>query len=379
MSSHAYTPGLKRKEAYLVRKTRRLPVPGEVLVKEGDTVSHDTVVARTSILGEPHVVKVAYALGVEPEQIMNHMLKKVGETVKENDPLALYKAFFGWINRVCLSPVTGTVEHISNVTGQVIVRELPIPVEVKAYIPGIVVNVLPKEGVVVQTSATFIQGIFGIGGETYGELMMVSRTPEDIVKPGQITSECEGKVLVGGALVINETLRKAVEVGAKGIVVGGIKDKDLIDFLGYDIGVAITGYEEANLTLIITEGFGKIPMQERTFKLLEKFEGKLTCINGATQIRAGVIRPEVIIPRNDIPFAQFPKRDEESGLGEGLRPRTLIRIIREPYFGAIGKVVSLPVATQQIATESLTRVLEVELEGGKRVIVPRANVEIIEE
>ncbi len=60
-------------------------------------------------------------------------------------------------------------------------------------------------------------------------------------------------------------------------------------------------------------------------------------------------------------------------------PGTPIRIIRKPYFGAIGVVSKLPVPLQRIETESDVRVLEAELADGKRVIVPRANVEIIEE
>ena len=56
-------------------------------------------------------------------------------------------------------------------------------------------------------------------------------------------------------------------MGILGIVVGGIVDRDLIDYLGYDIGVAITGHENIPLTLVITEGFGTIAMAERTFNL----------------------------------------------------------------------------------------------------------------
>jgi len=379
MSSQAYTPGLKRKEIYLVKKTRRLPVPGEVLVKKGDTVSHDTVVARTKVPGEPRIINIAYTLGVEPEEIERYMLIKIGEPVSENQPIALSKSFFGLVKKVCCSPFAGTLEHVSSTTGQAIVREHPITVEVNAYIPGTVVEELPREGVVIQTPAAFIQGIFGIGGETNGELMMVSKKPEEIIETEHINSDCEGKVIVGGSLITLDALRKAVEIGVRGVVVGGINDRDLMTFLGYELGVAITGHEECGLTLIITEGFGKMPMQEKTFRILEKFEGKMACINGATQIRAGVMRPEIIIPRKDISLSRLAKIEEESYFSEGLMPGTLVRLIREPYFGAIAKVVSLPVELQKLETESMARVLEVELEDGRKVIVPRANVEIIEE
>jgi len=46
---HAYTPGLKVTEKLLVTKKRILPLKGEVLVKVGDKVTPDTVVARTNL------------------------------------------------------------------------------------------------------------------------------------------------------------------------------------------------------------------------------------------------------------------------------------------------------------------------------------------
>jgi hypothetical protein len=380
MSSQAYTPGLKRKELSLVRKSRILPIPGEVLVKEGEQVTQTQIVARTNILGEPYIIKVAYQLGVDMSELENYMLKKVGDSVKEGEALAFYQAFFGLVKKRSISPVSGIVERISNITGQVIVRASPIPVEVQAYIPGTIIKVIPEEGVVVQTPATFIQGIFGIGGETHGELMMIANTPKEILGEELITKEHSGKILVAGSLVTRNALDKAVKLGIKGIVVGGMKDKDLMDFLGYEIGVAITGQEDCNLTVIITEGFGQMNMSEKTFTLLKKYEGRVACINGATQIRAGVMRPEIIIPHQNISSIQFAQLSEELGFfTEGLKPGTQIRIIRQPYFGALGRVSRLPVELQKVETKSNVRVLEAELEDGRTVIVPRANVETIEE
>jgi hypothetical protein len=69
---------------------------------------------------------------------------------------------------------------------------------------------------------------------------------------------------------------------------------------------------------------------------------------------------------------------EEGALSGGMRPGTPIRIIREPYFGMLGKVHNLIVELQVVETGSGVRVVEVELENGEVVIVPRANVEILE-
>jgi len=119
-------------------------------------------------------------------------------------------------------------------------------------------------------------------------------------------------------------------------------------------------------------------MSDKTFQLLTKSEGRLACINGATQIRAGVIRPEIIIPRDDVPASKVIDRREEL-LSKGMESGLPIRIIREPYFGALGHVANLPIELQIVETESKVRVLEAELDDGRKVIVPRANVELIEE
>jgi hypothetical protein len=379
MSSQAYTPGLKRKTATIVQQTRRLPISGDVLVKKGDNVEAETIVARTFIPGNVHVVNVVGLLAIDACETSRYMLKKEGEKVKENEPLAMIKSFFSLSKRYAYSPVEGFVERISDVTGQVLIRENPVPLEIDAYIPGRVVEVLPNEGAVIETPATFIQGIFGVGGEKMGQLMTVA-SHDELLTAEKIKPECKAKILVGGTLVTGDAIKRATEIGVKGIITGGINDEDLTNFLGYKIGVAITGHEDIPLTIIITEGFGKMNMSKKTFALLNQFEGRQSSINGATQIRAGVIRPEIIIPRPELKTTKLAEyKEKKEFLEQGLVKGTTIRIIREPYFGALGTILRLPVPLQRIETESDVRVLEAELEDGRRVTVPRANVEIIEE
>ena len=373
--AHAYTPGLKVSRLTWIRKERRLPLKGTVLVEKGARVKAEDVVARTELPGNVVPINVAGMLSVPPEDLKHLMLKKEGDAVKKGEPIAMSKGFFGLFKSTVTAPTDGIIESISYITGQVILREPPVPVEVIAYLDGEVVEVIPDEGVVVQTKGSFIQGIFGIGGERIGTLRVAVEAPDQELTVDHIRPDDKGKVIVGGSFVTKEVLDKAVAVGACGVVVGGIDDANLRAFLGYDIGVAITGNEQKGITLIITEGFGRIEMAQRTFDLLKSLDGKKASINGATQIRAGVIRPEVIVALD----TDEEPREEGAELKEGLVPGSLVRVIREPYFGQIGKVVSLPAELQEIETEAKVRVLELELQDGRRVIIPRANVEIIEE
>jgi len=156
------------------------------------------------------------------------------------------------------------------------------------------------------------------------------------------------------------------------VVVGGFDDRDLRELLGRDLGVAITGSEEIGLTLVLTEGFGRIRMADRSWNLLTAQGGRMASVSGATQIHAGVMRPEILIPRDDT--AQLAAHGEAA---TGLELGSLLRVIREPHFGRIGRVVELPSELRELDTEARVRVLVVELESGERAVVPRANVELI--
>jgi len=373
--AHAYTPGLKVTDQLLVKKRRILPLKGDVVVKVGDKVNPDDVVARTELPGNVEPLNVANKLGVPPEDLELVMLKKEGDKIKAGEPIAVKKSFIKWFSSSCEATIDGTLESVSTITGQVLQRGLPIPVEVKAYVLGEVTEIFPKEGVEVSCIAGFVQGIFGICGETSGRLKVVTPDNATVLDENMITDDLKDLIIVGGSLVTAEAFRKAIKVGVKGIVVGGLGDKDLRDFLGYDIGVAITGSEGLGCTLVITEGFGQINMAQRTFDLLKKHQGELACINGATQIRAGVIRPEVVIPskQGTVSIAS----ETHTAIG-GLTIGSPVRVIRHPYFGKLGNVTDLPSPLTQLESESKARVLEVEFDNGERAMVPRANVEMIE-
>ncbi len=369
--AHAYTPGLKVAEITKVVKERRLPIPGEILVTEGVKVRGEEIVARTNLPGGVKPINVSGLLGIPPEEVREVMKKKEGDEVQVDEVIAETKGFFGLFKSQVKSPTKGTIESISEITGQVIIREPPEPVQVTAYIDGEVVKVFPNQGVQIETKATLVQGIFGIGGEVRGEIYPIVTSCDSVLDKDSFSEEMKGKVVIGGSLITLDGLLRARELGVKGVVVGGIEDETIKVFLGYDIGVAITGHENCGVTLVVTEGFGRMAMAHRTFELLKSLSGKIASVNGATQIRAGVMRPEVIVAREG---ELSRERVYETGLEAGMT----VRVIREPYFGLLGKVCDLPVELEEIETESKVRVLVVELEDGKKITLPRANVEIIE-
>jgi hypothetical protein len=365
----AFTPGLTVTASTLVRKTRRLPIRGSVLARVGDRVDADSVVAQVDIPGTLAVAKVVQALGCAADQIGSFCLVREGEVVRKDQVVAQRSIFFNLFTNRSRAPRDGTVEYISKLTGNIGIRGNPTPVACKAYIAGTVVEVIEGEGVIIETTASLIQGIFGVGGERHGELLWAEGG--ETLLGGQIGAAHRGKVLVHPGRIDSSALKAAAEHGVAGLVGASMIDAELMAYLGYDIGVAITGEERIPFSLILTEGFGDMAMPVRTRQLLQSLSGRYAAINGATQIRAGVIRPEVIVPAERTAATV-------AGAGGELKPGVRVRCIRRPNFGELGEVLALPEAQVVIDTGSRVRVVSVRLDAGKEVTIPRANVEILQ-
>lgn len=371
--AHSYTPGLTVTDRTVIHRRRMLPLPGRVSVNVGDRVRSDQTVARAELPGKVFPINLANQLSVAPSEIKDYLVKKECDVIEKDEILAENKPLIKWFKTEIRSPVAGTIESISSVTGQVLLREPPRVLQLLAYVDGTIVETVPQQGVVVETTCSLVQGIFGIGGETSGEIAMAAKTHDEPLTPGHFNSAMKGKVVVGGSFLSSDAMSRAKAVGVAGLVVGGIHDEDLRALLGYDLGVAITGTEQVGFTLILTEGFGTIPMAAKTFRLLSAHVGRKASISGATQIRAGVIRPEIIIPRGETTGGMSAQSSRE-----GIRIGDPVRIIRDPLFGRIGEVSALPSELTKIPTESEVRVLEVMFSDGKRVVIPRTNIEVIE-
>jgi len=373
--AHTYTPGLRVSGRATVRKERRLPLAGTVLVTQGANVKAEDIVATAELPGIVSTVNLMNILGVAADEVPSFMLKKVGERVAENEVIAETRPFFKFLRSVAHAPIDGTIETISDVTGQVIVRAAPRPVDLPAYIDGTVVEVRENEGVVVETEGAFIQGILGVGGEVCGPIMIAGHGRDAVISPADLNESMRGAIVVAGSFVSSDAFKRATELGIAAVICGGFNDIDLRALLGRDLGVAITGHEEIKPILIITEGFGRIPMAKATYDLLAAHSGHRASASGATQIRAGVMRPEIIIPAlTRAGSSRATATPQQTGLQVGAR----VRIIREPRFGVLGMVKSLPTGLAMVECETRIRVVEITCDDGVTVVVPRSNVEAIE-
>ena len=371
--SRSYTPGLKVLSKTKIIVNRLLPMTGDVHYKVGDEVEADDIVASTKIPGNVQMINISKQLNIEPENVFECLLVKLDDSISEGQVIAESKGFFGLFKNQLKSPIDGIMANVSDITGQAILSEPPQPIEVNAYVSGRIKDVIDKEGVVIETEGALIQGILGLGGENRGELMVVVNSPADELTAKMILPEHKNKIIVGGSFMRHEVFEKAKEIGVSGIITGGFDYQDLSRILGFSLGVAITGSEKIGPSLMITEGFGNILMASRTFDLLKANENNYASLNGSTQIRAGVIRPELVIPLNKLSLHEKSFDELDLVIAEG----AMVRVIREPYFGSVGIVKKLPSSLEKMESETEVRVAEIEFEDGSVKTIPRANLEII--
>lgn len=341
-----------------VRRERILPVPGHVLVGPGEMVGPADVIARCQLPGEVHVLDVCRAMRIPRARAARYMRKSVGDTVQVNDFLASPRGPLRRIRKGYRSPVDGEVIEIRD--GLILIESTPATLELRAHVRGQVTNVMPNRGVVISVSGALIQGMWGSGGEAEGVLKMVVDNPQKPLRGRAIDVSCHGTVVVGGRILDGEVFEQAVEARVRGIIVGGMDAglRQIVDILPFPV--------------MLTEGFGALPMSQPVFDLLQANMGREALISADTRTRRDAARPEVLIPLRDGQSAS-----EQSPDPLPMQVDARVRALRAPYMGAVGTVVDLPAQPQKIESGARLPVARVELGDGKQVQIPLANLELV--
>jgi hypothetical protein len=365
----------------LARIERRLPSAGEVLVRMGQRVEPEEVVARAYLPGIPQVVNLARALTIAPALVERAMIREVGNKVAQGEVLARSSRVGG---RTCLSPVSGKIEAVDTETGYVTISPDPTMYELQATVRGLVMEVIPNLGVRIETPAAQVYGVFGLGAERSGVLRLLVTDPAEPIRPEMIDARSAYAIIIGGNGITAAALRRAAQEQVRGVIVGGIDEAELRAFLGWD---SIAGWRTGggtwqlpassagqpyDLTLVVTEGFGERPMSQPLFELLAQHDRQEALIEGATRLRAPLQRPRVVIPLSSrsAGVQLEPPRP-------ALQPGAMVRLLDSAHLGQTARVRGVSAAPRRLPSRVRTAAVDVTLEDGTPLLVPRADVEVL--
>lgn len=337
-------------ERAVVTVERHLPGPGKIMVRVGEEVTPDTVLGEAQISAGFRKVSLAQTLGVSPGSVEKILIKKPGEVVYKGEPLARAKKLLGLRSSVYLSPAEGVVEGVQD--GEVTIRLVPSEVKLLAGFNGQVNEIKEGEGVTIKTIASRTKGVFGIGRERFGTIRLAGKRDEFLL-PQHLDAECVGKIVVGGALLTGDTIEKALAIGVKGIVTGGINFHETLGWAeGSDVGISI----------VVTGGYGLHPIDEAIYKALGGHEGQYGSISGGSG--------EVLISGSG------EAKGKPAPLWKELKLGDVVRVVAGADLGHSGPAEKISTEEVKLSSGISAKVVTFKGPGGDE-IAPWQNLEIV--
>ncbi len=337
-----------------IRRERVLPVPGKVVVRKGQKVSATDTVAEANLSPAHLLVDVSRGLGLPPAQADKYIQVKAGAQIAEGDVLA---GPVGLTRRVVRSQRSGRVVLAGS--GQVLIEIQSRPFELKAAIPGIVLDLVPDRGAIIEATGALIQGVWGNGGIDYGLMNVLVKDPEDTITANRLDVSMRGSMVLAGHVASADVLKTAAEMPLRGLIVSSL-EPSLVS-LAAKIPVPV----------MIIDGFGHRPMDSAAFKLLTTNERREIALNAEPWNPYQGTRPEIVIPLPAAGQPSLPRETEVFAAGQQ------VRVVRAPYAGMIGELQDL-VGSSVFPSGVRGLAGEVRLDDGEVAVLPLANLEVLE-
>ena len=119
----------------------------------------------------------------------------------------------------------------------------------------------------------------GIGKSRDGILEVVGGKG-DIINISKISQANSEHIIAGGSLIYGDALASAISLGVRGIITGGINVKDYKSMTGGVLEVPLKIGRDVGVSVLVTEGFGSIPIGDDMYSVLQEHNGKFAIIDG---------------------------------------------------------------------------------------------------
>jgi hypothetical protein len=335
-------------------RERVLPISGQVTARMNQKVSSTDVVAEANWAREHVLIDVARILRLAPSAADRLIKCKVGDKVAAGAEVAAGR---GILSRSVRSPKEGRVVAAGG--GQVLLEVGESRIQLRAGIPGTVVQIVAERGVIIQTAGALIQGIWGNGRIDTGLMVNLAEKPDGELLAGRLDVSLRGSIILGGMIKDAETLQAAAELPVRGLILSSL----------YPSLLEIA--RQMRYPIVITDGFGALPMNSAAYRLLSTNAKREVTLNAEPYDRYTGARPEVIIP---LPVSQEPSEPNEA---EAFAPGQTVRMRRPPALGAIGTIVELRPGLTLLPSGVRAQSAVVKIESGESVIVPLVNLEVV--
>ena len=354
---------------------RKLRGPGRLLAQKNTEVSpHDVLGSFKQTLGFTKI-NLAQELSISPTEVPKCLQKAVGQTVFKGELIASKKGLFN--KSQIFAPTDGVFQQLDEKSGNATFKLLPKEVPLAAGVFGVIQDVDHKNGeVTIKTMMTEVYGIFGTGYEKEGFISVLGEAA-DLINKESITDAHRGRIIVAGALILEETIKKAMSNAVSGIICGGVNLDDYLAMAGSLNPAKSTGLD-VGISIIGTEGFGVIPIGEDLFELFKKYEGKYAIINGnAGRILLPSTDPNSILTCRKVGLPSYEELIKKPGITIGeIKIGSRVRLITPPFMGSQGVISEIDGNPTKMESGISTYLISVTTKN-KKIRTPYSNIEIM--
>ncbi len=338
-----------------IQRRRTLPVPGQVLVRQGQPVEVKTAVAETVLEPKHILLNIAHSLGVSDQKADELIQRTSGERINKDDLIA---GPVGVLRRVVRAPQSGEIVMVGD--GQVLIEVNQPAYQVHAGMPGTVVELIPNRGAVVETIGAVVQGFWGNRHSAFGLIQSKLTSPDDVLSPDQLDMSQRGAILLGGHCDDAQIFRKATEIPLRGLILTSMASS------------LLPLARKKSFPILVLEGFGRRSLNIMSYNVLTTNKEREVAVNAQAFDPTTGIRPEVVIP-----LKADEDRVGESPVGEEIAPGKKIRVIRAPHAGRIATIERIFQEPIQLSSGLHAEVALVSFENDQQATVPLANMEVI--
>jgi hypothetical protein len=357
MTSETYFPEQRHLlPSTVIRRERALPdyARGSVEVVVNSRVSLNDVIAH-GVAPAPYTLidAAAYFRLRNPDALDRLMEVIAGDRIEQGQTIAIRRG------KRLLSPISGSVVYVGQ--GRIILQETAESIDVEAGLNGVVTQVQQGRGVTIEALGAVLQGVWGNNRRAIGHLRVEpSHGLEDIYRDA-LDMEYRGAVVVTRRPLSAATLQIMDEQSFVGVVAPSM-EPDLLD-------AALT----AGGAILLTEGFGSMPMSVPNLQFLEDMVGRQATMDAMLPTPLEPRRPELIITGAFAPGARPPAPETHQPLREG----ATVRLASGEAAGSLARVVRLPKAPILMENGLRMTCALVELVTGEQLTVPLANMDAL--
>lgn len=239
-----------------------LPQGSDISVETGDFLYPGMAIATGEAFGRMEIIDVAGACNVPPSRVEEVLLVSVGEHLEEGSVLA-QRRMLPFDRYSCKVPYKGTVEYISSLSGYVVYSQERKKTVFYSMYQGEVVSVESRNRIVLSLEAEKVACRAGVGQLCYGRVVVADHLNAHTYKEPVIA-------VVQGQLHKSD-LYYFMKRGVSGVVASCADASDLEDVFG---GMLMHRYQDCQISVLLTEGYGKREVDRDLYTHLRKHAGQ---------------------------------------------------------------------------------------------------------